>query len=172
MVYNTAGLLVEINDIGGQVVDVLHIDYGYENLLYTQNSGRSGKVLSGGFGKNVENGIRTTKLVKGTGCSMLKMLVEQNQLLIRDYDTIQELSRFSKKANSFEAEPGFHDDLVMNLVLFSWMTEQAYFKDMTDINTLIKLREKTDEQIEEDMLPFGFIDDGDVFYEDDGLVLR
>jgi hypothetical protein len=172
MVYNTAGLLVEINDIGGQVVDVLHIDYGYENLLYTQNSGRSGKVLSGGFGKNVENGIRTTKTVKGTGCSMLKMLVEQNQLLIRDYDTIQELSRFSKKANSFEAEPGFHDDLVMNLVLFSWMTEQAYFKDMTDINTLIKLREKTDEQIEEDMLPFGFIDDGDVFYEDDGLVLR
>jgi hypothetical protein len=171
MVYNTAGLLVEINDIGGQVVDVLHIDYGYENLLYTQNSGRTGKVLSGGFGKNVENGIRTTKLVKGTGCSMLKMLVEQNQLLIRDYDTIQELSRFSKKANSFEAEPGFHDDLVMNLVLFSWMTEQAYFKDMTDINTLIKLREKTDEQIEEEMLPFGFIDDGDVFYEDDGLVL-
>jgi hypothetical protein len=171
MVYNTAGLLVEINDIGGQVVDVLHLDYGYENLLYTQNSGRSGKVLSGGFGKHVENGIRTTKTVKGTGCSMLKMLVEQNQLLIRDYDTIQELSRFSKKANSFEAEPGFHDDLVMNLVLFSWMTEQAYFKDMTDINTLIKLREKTDEQIEEEMLPFGFIDDGDVFYENDGLVL-
>lgn len=172
MVYNTAGLLVEINDIGGQVVDVLHLDYGYENLLYTQNSGRSGKVLSGGFGKNVENGIRTTKTVKGTGCSMMKMLIEQNQLLIRDYDTIQELSRFSKKANSFEAEPGFHDDLVMNLVLFSWMTEQAYFKDMTNINTLIKLREKTDEQIEEEMMPFGFIDDGgDVLYEDDGLVL-
>lgn len=170
-VYNTAGLLVEINDIGGQVVDVLHIDYGYENLLYTQNSGRSGKVLSGGFGKNVENGIRTTKSVKATGCSMLKMLVEQNQLIIRDFETIQELSRFSRKANSYEAEPGFHDDLVMNLVLFSWMTEQAYFKDMTDINTLKLLREKTEEQIEEEMLPFGFIDDGEEYYEDDGLVL-
>ena len=172
--YNMAGVLVEINDIGGQVVDVLHIDYGYENLLYTQNSGRSGKVLSGGFGKNVENGIRTTKLVKGTGCSMLKMLVEQNQLFVRDYETIQELSRFSKRANSFEAESGFHDDLVMNLVLFAWMTEQAYFKDMTDINTLTKLREKTEEQIEEEMLPFGFIDDGDGdegWYHDDGLRL-
>ena len=78
---------------------------------------------------------------------MLKMLVEQTQLFIRDFETIQELSRFSKKGNSYEAEPGFHDDLVMNLVLFAWMTEQAYFKDMTDINTLIKLREKTDEQI-------------------------
>ena len=170
--YNEAGILVEINDIGGQVVDVLHIDYGYENLLYTQNSGRSGKVLSGGFGKNVETGIRTTKSVKGTGCSMLKMLVEQNQLLIRDFDTIQELSRFSRKGNSYEAESGFHDDLVMNLVLFSWMTEQAYFKDMTDINTLTALREKTDEQIEEEMLPFGFVDDGgDDYWDDDGLRL-
>lgn len=171
LLYNQAGILVEINDIGGQVVDVLLIDYGYENLLYTQNSGRSGKVLSGGFGKNVENGIRTTKTVKATGCSMLKMLVEQNQLFIRDYETIQELSRFSRKGNSYEAESGFHDDLVMNLVLFSWMTEQAYFKDMTDINTLTLLREKTDEQIEEEMLPFGFIDTGDDFYDDDGLVL-
>jgi hypothetical protein len=169
--YNTAGILVEINDIGGQVADVLIIDYGYDNILYTQNSGRSGKVLSGGFGKNIDNGIRTTTGVKGTGCSMLKMLIEQDQLIIRDFDTIFELSRFSKKKNSFEAESGFHDDLVMNLVLFAWMTEQAYFKDMTDINTLIKLREKTEEQIEEDLLPFGFIDVGDDSYEDDGLRL-
>ena len=171
MIYNQAGVLVEINDIGGQVSDILLLDYGYENLLYTQNSGRSGKVLSGGFGKNVDNGIRTTKLVKGTGCSMLKMIVEQNQILIRDDETIQELSRFSRKKDSFEAESGFHDDLVMNLVLFAWMVEQPYFKDMTDINTLVKLREKTDEQIEEEMLPFGFVDIGDEFYEDDGLVL-
>ena len=169
--YNEAGILVEINDIGGQVSDVLQMDYGYENLLYTQNSGRSGKVLSGGFGKNVESGVRTTKLVKGTGCSMLKMLIEQNQLIIRDFETIQELSRFSKRKDSFEAEPGFHDDLVMNLVLFAWVTEQQYFKDMTDINTLVKLREKTEEQIEEELLPFGYIDDGSEEYEDDGLAL-
>ena len=79
-----------------------------------------------------------------------------------------------EEANSFQAEPGFHDDLVMNLVIFAWMTEQPYFKDLTDINTLIKLREKTDEQIEEEMLPFGFVDDGDNtpgFWDDDGLRL-
>ena len=92
-------------------------------------------------------------------------------MLLRDSDTIEELKRFSKKANSFEAESGFHDDLVMNLVLFAWMTEQQYFKDMTDINTLTKLREKTDEQIEEEMLPLGFFDVGDEIYEDDGLRL-
>jgi len=172
--YNEAAILIEINDIGEQVSDVLLLDYGYENLLYTANNGRSGKVLTGGFGKRVDNGIRTTKLVKGTGCSMVKMLIEQNQLIIRDYDTIQELNRFSKKANTFQAEPGFHDDLVMNLVIFAWMTEQPYFKDLTDINTLIKLREKTDEQIEEEMLPFGFVDDGDStpgLWDDDGLRL-
>ena len=171
-VYNTAAVLIEVNDIGEQVADVLLMDYGYDNILYTANNGRSGKMLTGGFGKKVDNGIRTTKNVKATGCSMLKMLIEQNQLIIQDYDTIQEISRFSKKANSYEAESGFHDDLVMNLVLFAWMVEQAYFKDMTDINTLVKLREKTEEQIEEELLPFGFVDTGeDFYYEDDGLVL-
>ena len=170
--YNTAAVLIEVNDIGEQVADVLLMDYGYDNILYTANNGRSGKMLTGGFGKKVDNGIRTTKNVKATGCSMLKMLIEQNQLIIQDFDTIQEISRFSKKANSYEAESGFHDDLVMNLVLFAWMTEQAYFKDMTDINTLIKLREKTEEQIEEELLPFGFVDSGeDFYYEDDGLRL-
>ena len=170
--YNEAGVLIEINDIGEQVSDVLLMDYGYENILYTANNGRAGKILTGGFGKRVDNGIRTTKLVKATGCSMLKMLIEQDQLIIQDQDTIEELSRFSKKKNSFEAEAGFHDDLVMNLVLFAWMTEQPYFKDMTDINTLVKLREKTEEQIEEELLPFGFVDVGDEFYyEDDGLRL-
>ncbi len=171
-VYNTAAVLIEVNDIGEQVADVLLMDYGYENILYTTNNGRAGKILTGGFGKKVDNGIRTTKNVKAVGCSMLKMLIEQNQLIIQDYDTIQEISRFSKKANSYEAESGFHDDLVMNLVLFAWMVEQAYFKDMTDINTLVKLREKTEEQIEEELLPFGFVDTGeDFYYEDDGLVL-
>lgn len=161
MLYHEAAVLVEINDIGEQVSDVLLMDYGYENILYTENAGRMGKRISAGFGKNVDNGIRTTKSVKSVGCSILKMLVEQNQLILQDFNTIQELSRFSKKGNSYEAESGSHDDLVMNLVIFSWLTDQLYFKDMTDINTMMMLREKTDEQIEEDLLPFGFIDVGE-----------
>jgi hypothetical protein len=168
--YNEAAILVEINDIGEQVSDTLLMDYGYENMLYTESAGRSGKRISGGFGKAVDTGIRTTKTVKASGCSILKMLVEQNQLILNDYDTIQELSRFSRKGNSYEAESGAHDDLVMNLVIFAWLTDQGYFKDMTDINTLVKLREKTEEQIAEEMLPFGFIDDGaDV--DDEGLTV-
>lgn len=159
--YHEAAVLVEINDIGEQVSDVLLMDYGYENILYTENAGKLGKRISAGFGKGVDNGVRTTKSVKSIGCSILKMLIEQNQLILCDFNTIQELSRFSKRASSYEAESGTHDDLVMNLVIFAWLTDQMYFKDLTDINTIMKLREKTEEQIEEDLLPFGFIDVGD-----------
>lgn len=91
---------------------------------------------------------------------MLKLLIEQRQLIINDHNTIHELSRFSRKGTSYEAEPGANDDLVMGLVLFAWMSDQQYFKDLTDINTLMKLRDKTEEELENDLLPFGFIETG------------
>jgi len=158
--YNDATILVEINDIGGQVADTLYFDYDSENLIYTENAGAKGKRISGGFNKSADRGVRTTKTVKSIGCSLLKLLVEQYQLIIHDHDTIQELSTFSKKNSSYEAEPGCHDDLVMCLVLFAWLSDQQYFKELTDIHTLMKLRDKTDEEIENDLVPFGFIDDG------------
>ena len=159
--YNNASVLVEVNDIGEQVSHSLHYDFGYENVLFTENAGRSGKRITGGFGGgNVDKGIRTTKIVKTIGCSILKLLIEQNQFIVNDFHTINELSTFSKKGNSYEAEPGKHDDLVMCLVLFSWLSEQQYFKDYTNINTLMSLREKTEDDMEQDMAPFGFIETG------------
>ena len=89
-----------------------------------------------------------------------KLLIEGNQLVVNDFETIHELSTFSKKGTSYEAEPGKHDDLVICLVLFSWLSEQQYFKDYTNINTLMSLREKTEEDMEQDLAPFGFFDDG------------
>jgi hypothetical protein len=105
-------------------------------------------------------GVRTTTPVKANGCSLLKLLIEQNQLVINDFHTIEELSRFSRKGKSYEAEEGAHDDLVMGLVLFGWLSEQQFFKDYTDINTLMRLRDKTDEEIMQDLSPFGFVDNG------------
>lgn len=160
--YNNASILVEINDVGAQVADSLHYDYEYEGIIYTENAGARGKRISGGFAKagGADRGIRTTKTVKSIGCSMLKLLVEQQQLIVNDHNTIHELSRFSRKGTSYEAEPGANDDLVMGLVLFAWMSDQQYFKDLTDINTLMKLRDKTEEELENDLLPFGFIETG------------
>ena len=153
--YNDAYVLVEINDIGAQVSDTLHFDFEVETLLYTESAGRSGKRISGGFGSNVDKGIRTTKQVKAIGCSVLKLLCEQKQLQIYDFNTINELSTFSRRGVSYEAESGCHDDLVMGLVLFAWLTTQPFFKDITNINTMMRLREKTDEEIMDDLMPFG-----------------
>jgi hypothetical protein len=161
LMYNEAAVLVEINDIGEQVSDVLLMDYGYENLLFTENAGRAGKQVSNFGGKRSDHGIRTTRSVKSKGCSILKLLIEQNQLIVQDYTTIQELSRFSKKGNSYEAESGSNDDLVMTLVLFAWLSDQRFFRELTDINTLAALKEKTEQQLDDELLPFGFIDTGD-----------
>jgi hypothetical protein len=158
--YNTAPVLVEINDIGAQVADMLWDDFAYENLMFSESAGAKGKKISQSMKPNIDRGIRTTKTVKNVGCSMLKLLVEQDQLIINDEDTIYELKTFSKKGNSYEAEPGKHDDIVMCLVLFAWMSEQSFFKQITDIDTLMNLRERTEEEIEENLLPFGVIDIG------------
>lgn len=159
--YNSATILVEINDLGHQVADHLFFDFEYEGVLFTQSAGRDGKRISTGFGDgNVDKGIRTTKTVKAVGCSILKLLIEQDQLIIHDHETIYELGTFSRKGKSYEAEPGKHDDLVMGLVLFAWLSDQKYFKDMTDIHTLTKLREKTDQEIMAELTPFGIMDDG------------
>jgi len=161
--YNNAIVLVEVNDIGEQIPQLLLMDYEYENILFTENAGRLGKRISGGFNRkkgSIDKGIRTTKQVKSVGCSVLKLLVEQDQLIINDFNTINELSTFSRKGVSYEAEPGCHDDLVMGLVLFAWLSNQPFFKDYTDINTLALLRERSQEEIMEELLPFGIQDDG------------
>jgi hypothetical protein len=165
--YNRAAVLVEINDIGEQISTSLQFDFEYDNLLYTEHAGRGGKKISAGFGPNADKGIRTTKTVKSVGCSILKLLIEQSQIVINDKYTISELSTFSKKGVSYEAEPGNNDDMVMGLVLFSWLSDQAYFKDLTDINTLARLRDKSEDDIENELLPFGFIDDG---RDDDDII--
>jgi len=158
--YKESVVMIEVNDIGEQVSDLLHYDFEYENILYTESAGRSGKRISSGFGRNVDKGVRTTKTVKAIGCSILKLLIEQEQLILNDFHTIQELSTFSRKGSSYEAESGCHDDLVMCLVLFAWVSDQQYFKEMTDINTLRALRQRTEEEMMEELLPFGFHDDG------------
>lgn len=155
-VYNNAYVLVEVNDIGEQVADLLHYDYEVESILYTENAGRSGKRISGGFGKSTDRGIRTTKSVKAVGCNMLKMLIEQDQLVVCDFDTINELSTFSRKGTSYEAESGCQDDTVMCLVLFSWLSDQGFFKELTDINTMHKLKQRNEEHLEDYLLPVGF----------------
>jgi hypothetical protein len=156
--YNDAVCLVELNDLGEELARILWDEYEYEGLLFTENAGRAGKRITTFGGKGIDMGLRTTNPVKGTGCALLKLLIEQQQLIINDHETIHELSVFSLKGKNYQAEPGHHDDLVMGLVFFAWMTKEPFFKEYTDINTIMRLREKTDEELENDLTPFGFID--------------
>ena len=160
MKYNTAFTLLEINDMGSQVAEALHYDLEYENVMITSMKGRAGQQIGGGFSKNIQLGIRTSKQLKRIGCATLKEMIETDKLIVPDFETIAELTTFAAKHNSYEAEEGTHDDLAMTLVIFAWLVQQRYFKDMTDLDLRQKMYEDFEEQFEQDMLPFGIIDDG------------
>ena len=173
--YNQAYVLVEINDLGQQVADILHKDLEYNNLVYVQMMGRKGQVVNGGFGKvgQSQMGVKTSVAVKRIGCSILKNLIEDSKLLIEDYSIIDELCSFVAKGDSFEAEEGHHDDLVMTLVLFSWLTTHDYFKSITGSDIRKDLYESKIKLLEEEMTPFGFIETGleeNTFTDDMGTV--
>ena len=157
--YKDAFALIEVNDIGGQVADILHYDLEYDNILMSTSKGRSGMVLNGGFGKGESLfGVRTTVTVKKLGCSILKSLIEQDKLIVEDEDIIKELLSFVAKYNTFAADDGHTDDLVMCLVLFGWLTKQGYFKEITNIDIRKELFDGEIKKIEDDdWFSFGFI---------------
>ena len=158
--YNEAFILVEVNDIGQQVSDILYHDLEYENMMMVTMHGRNGQQIGGGFSKNVSMGIRTTKQVKRIGCATLKDLIEKDNLLIDDFDTISELTTFIAKNTSWEADDGTHDDLVMTCVIFSWLVQQRYFRELTDQDIREKMFAEQMKMIEEELVPFGIIEDG------------
>ena len=160
--YNNAYCLIEVNDIGGQVADILHDDLEYDNIVYVSMQGRKGQVVNGGFGGKGGSlkGVKTSTAVKRIGCSILKNLVEDTKLIVEDFDTVDEFCSFVAKGDSFEAEENHNDDLVMTLVLFSWLTTQTYFKSITGSDIRKDLYEEQMKNLEEEMTPFGFVDDG------------
>ena len=158
--YNKAYCLIEINDNGQQVADSLYMDLEYENVFFVGSNSKSGQYLSGGFSNGATLGVRTTKQVKRLGCTTFKSLVESTKLLIHDPDIINEISTFIEVRGSHKADEGYFDDLVMTLVLFSWATNESFFKDLTDTNLRKALYEEQFKQIEENLTPFGIIDDG------------
>ncbi len=169
--YNDASVLVEINDNGEQTANILYHELEYDNVIMTTAKGRAGQQIGTGFGKRTQIGVRTTNQVKRLGCANLKDLVETDKLTFQDFNIIRELSCFVTHRGSYAAEEGQHDDLVMCLVLFAWMTRQSYFKELTNNDTRRKILLDHREQIESDVLPFGVIDDGretDFIIGDDG----
>jgi hypothetical protein len=159
--YNKSYVLIEVESVGGQVAKDLMFDLEYENLLMCSMRGRAGQLVGQGFsGKNSQLGIKMSKQVKRVGCSNLKTLIEDDRLVLNDFDIISELTTFVSKNNSFQGEIGTNDDLCMSLVIFAWLVVQDYFKEMTNNDVRKKMSEEQKEQLEQDMSPFGFINTG------------
>ena len=170
--YNNAFILCEVNDIGDQVASIIHYDLEYENLLMASMRGRAGQVIGQGFsGKKTQMGVKMSKTVKKVGSLNLKALIEADKIIFKDYEIISELTTFIQKHNSFEAEEGCNDDLAMCLVIYAWLVQNDYFKELTDQDVRKRLYDEQKNQIEQDMAPFGFMDDGldsDSFTDADG----
>ena len=123
--------------------------------------GRAGQIMGGGYsGGKAQLGVRTTKTVKSVGCSNLKQILETDKLLVQDFDLINEFSTFVSFGNQWRAEEGANDDLVMCCVIFAWATDQTYFKELTDLNIRQKMYSEQQNQLEQDMAPFGFVVNG------------
>ncbi|MBU89472.1 MAG: terminase [Euryarchaeota archaeon] len=170
--YNEAFILCEVNDVGDQVASILQYDLEYQNLLMCSMRGRAGQVVGQGFsGTKTQLGVKMSKTVKKIGSLNLKTMIEEDKLIMNDYEIISELTTFISKHNSFEAEEGCNDDLAMCLVIYAWLVAQDYFKELTDQDVRKRLYEEQKNQIEQDMAPFGFINDGlnvDSFVDDEG----
>ena len=147
-VYNQAYVIIESNDQGTVVCNGIYYDFEYENL-HLESSVKANSL-----------GIEMNRKIKRLGCSGIKDILEENKLDISDENTILEISTFVAKGQSFEASEGNHDDLMMNLVMFGYFATSSYFTELTDINMKEVMFQQRMKEIEEDILPFGFIDDG------------
>ena len=170
--YNNPYILVEVNDIGDSIAATLNYDLEYPNVLMCAMRGRAGQIVGQGFsGTKTQLGVKMSITVKKIGCANLKAIIEEDKLTFTDFDILQELTTFIQRKQAWEADEGYHDDLVMCMVLFAWLVMQDYFKEMTDQDVRRRIYEEQRNQIEQDMAPFGFIDDGlgdDTFVDADG----
>jgi len=160
--YNDAIILVEQANVGPEVNHILAYEYEYENILRTESAGARGKRISLGGGKSVDLGVKMSLSVRARGCSLLKLLIEGDQYIVNDFHTIEELARFSKQGTKYMAEEGAHDDTVMALVVFAWLSNEDYFKDLTNVKTLEMIRDRTQQQVEDELVGLsGFILSGE-----------
>ncbi len=146
--YNMAFLLIERNTVGQTVAESCYWDLEYENI-FTTIPGKSGQELRSSFSKSNKIGVEMTSQVKRLGTSILKTLVEEDKLINYTEDIVNELYSFINKHGSWGGEAGKHDDLVMSLVLFSWATNQSFFKEITNSDLRKSFFDSQEEMVEE-----------------------
>jgi hypothetical protein len=153
--YNDAYLIVENNDIGALVLHHIIQEFDYDNLFYSYTDKGNFGELSAGQGVQAKvPGVRTTRKIKTQGCSKLKTIIENQQIILNDFDIISELSTFVlDKTKQYNAEEGYHDDTVSTLWIFAWLTAQPLFKEISDLNLRARLFAERERLAEESLPP-------------------
>jgi hypothetical protein len=157
--YNNAYVLIEVNNTP-QIAEILHGEMEYENVLKVQTGNKKAQQISAGFGRGVQLGLKMSSQVKRIGCTNLKTLIETDKLIIKDFETISELTSFISDGTTWKAEEGKTDDVVMTLVMFAWMTTQKYFKDVVNHDLRKQLQLEKLSQMDEETIPGPIIDNG------------
>jgi hypothetical protein len=152
MMYNYAFILIESKSSGSQIAGELYYKKEYLNLLGAANNhGRNGQQLTN-YSRDAV-GLNTSERSRDTGCTNLRMIIENDQIFLNDHVIIEELSNFALQTNrKYKAEEGFNDDLVMCLVVFAWATTQTFFQNLSEVNVRDILAERQKE-ISEYLLP-------------------
>ena len=116
--YNEAFVIIENNEGAGQsLADMLWFTYEYENLY--SDPGKKHK------------GYRTTTRTRKLMLTQLKALIESDNLQIFDKESQEEFFHFLEIKGKFQADEGYHDDLVMSLgICVSFLNDVRSFEDM------------------------------------------
>ena len=143
--YNECYVVVESNDAGQVVCNGLYYDLEYENV-FVESLIKANAI-----------GVTMTRKTKRIGCSNLRDIMSQKKLVIKDEETIREMSTFVAKGASYQADHNSHDDLMMNLVMFGWFTSTSFFAESTDVNMKHMLYKQKVQQMEDEVIPVGIM---------------
>ena len=147
--YSENVILIGPNGSGkSNVVEAIKWVMGENSSKNLRGSGMNDLIFSGSASKASKN------------IALVSITLEVDKIILEDFDIISEMSTFVQHGQSFQAEEGHHDDLMMCCVLFAWLTGQTYFKELTNSDIRARLFEESQSQIEQDMAPFGFVVDG------------
>ena len=141
--YNECYVVVESNDAGQVVCNGLYYDLEYENV-FVESMIKANAI-----------GVTMTAKTKRIGCSNIRDIMAQHKLVIKDEETIREMSTFVAKGSSYQADHNAHDDLMMNLVMFGWFTSTPFFAESTDVNMKHMLYQEKVKQLEDEVIPVG-----------------
>ena len=122
--YNDAPLMIENNDIGSSLCDTIWYEYEFDNIINLDPNGL---------------GLRSTKKSKLEANLLLRRYANDKMLIIRNFDTISELSRYVEiRPNVWQGETKTtHDDCVTSLLWGLYFITTQYFDGASmEIKTL------------------------------------